>query len=236
MTVRTTWLLDDLVLLEHADPGAQAAQLSTNSYAVLADGASLIFDASFDYLLPPLRELAAAGKPPAGLVLSHRHVAGNGDLFAAFSAEFGVPVLMHPLDIAHPQALRSGAAFADVTASDLPARFGLEVVYFPGQTEGSIMLYRRRDGLLLAGDSAMGTTKPQDREGIRRLVRPPAQTSISDALLRRNWESFDLPIAHIAPYHGTPVMHAGELLPDLLASLSREPPTVDGSGRTPRER
>ncbi|HZO36025.1 MAG TPA: MBL fold metallo-hydrolase [Solirubrobacteraceae bacterium] len=233
MTVHTTPLLDDLVLFEHADPGAQAAQLSTNTYAVLADGASLIVDASFEYLLPAIAELAAAGRPPAGLVLSHRHLAGNGDAFAAFMSLFDAPVLMHPFDIAHPQALRAGIAFADITASDIPARFGLDVIHFPGQTEGSIMLYRPRDALLITGDSAMGTTKPQDREGLRRLVRAPAQTSISDELLRRNWERFDLPIAHIAPYHGTPVMSAGELLPELLASLRRPEPTIDGSGRTP---
>lgn len=218
-------LLDDLILLEHTDPGAQPAGMSTNAYVLLADGKALIVDAAFDYLLPPIREIADRGYPPAGLLLSHRHLAGNGDIFGAFREEFGAPIFLHPLDAAHPQAGGAGVEFRDPMESPLFSEFGAEVIHFPGQTEGSVMLYRRRDGLLLAGDSAMGPTNPQTAGGVERLIRPPVFTSTDDARLRRNWREFDGPVAHLCPYHGSAYVGRGEEMEELMRPLVREEPT-----------
>lgn len=230
MRVRTGHLLDDLVWLEHSDPGGAPAGLSTNAYALLSGDEALVVDADADYLLSPLAELAAAGHKPVGLVLSHRHLVGDGDVLAAFRDAYGAPVLLHPLDASHPQALFAGVEFADPAASPLPRRFGLEVIHFPGQTEGSVMLYRERDGLLLAGDSAMGTTTPQAERGLRRFVRPPQDTSVDDARLREEWLGFERrPVRHLAPLHGTPqVGHPdGE---ELMGTLARAAPTVGMTG------
>ncbi|MDQ3783414.1 MAG: MBL fold metallo-hydrolase [Actinomycetota bacterium] len=223
-------LLDDLILLEHTDPGARPAGMSTNAYALLDDGKALLVDAAFDFLRPPTREIADEGYPPAGLLLSHRHLAGNGDMFEAFGEEFGVPIFLHPLDAAHPQAGGAGVKFRDPMESPLFAEFGAEVIHFPGQTEGSVMLYRRRDGLLLAGDSAMGPTNPQTASGVERLIRPPVFTSTDDAQLRRNWIEFDKPVAHLGPYHGSVYVGRSEAMEELMRPLVREEPTLGVEG------
>lgn len=231
MTVRIARLLDDLVRLEHSDPGGEPAGLSTNTYVVLAGDEALVVDAAFEYLLAPLAELDEAGSRPVGLVLSHRHLAGHGDLFAAFQAAYDAPVLLHPLDAAHPQARAAGLAFADTEASPLLDRFGLEAIHFPGQTEGSVLLYRERDGLLLAGDSAMGTTAPQAEQGLRRLVRPPEPTSLDDDQLREQWLAFGRPVRHLAPYHGSPQIGQSDI-ERLMRPLVRGAPTADVTGDT----
>lgn len=219
-------LLEDLILLEHADPGARRVQMSTNAYVLLAEGKALVVDAAFDYLLPPIREIAREGHPPAGLVLSHRHLAGNGDLFRAFEEEFGVPVFLHPLDAGHEQSRGAGVEFQDPMASPLFGEFGVEVIHFPGQTEGSVMLYRGRDGLLLTGDSAMGPTRPQAAGGTERLIRTPAFTSVDDGRLRRNWLGFDRPVSHVGPYHGGVYANrAGGEMEGIMRPLKREEPT-----------
>jgi hypothetical protein len=82
--------------------------------------------------------------------------------------------------------------------------FGFEALLFPGQTAGSIMLYStNNEGLLLTGDSAMGTTADQAKAGLERLIRPPIETSVDDAELRRQWLAFDRPVATVLPFHGT---------------------------------
>lgn len=219
-------LLEDVVLLEHDDPGGRAAGRSTNSYVLLSRGKSLVVDAAFGYLLPAIRRVADEGYPPAGLFLSHRHLAGNGDLFGAFGREFGAPVFLHPLDAGHPQARSAGVRFEDPTrGATLSEEFGVEVVLFPGHTEGGAMLYRGRDGLVLAGDSAMGPTGPQAADGLERLIRPPIETNVDDEQLRLNWMGFARPVSHLGPYHGNAYMGRGDELARIMRPLTREEPS-----------
>jgi glyoxylase-like metal-dependent hydrolase (beta-lactamase superfamily II) len=229
MTVETIQPLDDLVWFKHSDRGGEPAGLSTNAYALVSDSGALLVDTMFEFLLPTVAQLADRGHSPVGLMLTHRHVASNGDIFSRFVETYPVPLLLHPADAAHPQAKASGVAFGDPHASDLPARFGLEVLDFPGQTEGSIALYRERDGLFIAGDAAMGTTTAQAENGLRRLVRPPLHTSVDDAQLRAGWLVFDRPLRHVAPLHGTPQFDQPDLI-TLMRPLSREAPTADMHG------
>ena len=219
------WLLDDLALLEHDDPGGRRAEMSTNTSVLLAEGKSLVVDSAFDYLLTQIREIASGGYPPAGLVLSHRHLAENGNLFRVFAEEFGAPIFLHPLDAGHSQAA-SAVEFQDPMQSPLFAEFGVEVIHFPGQTDGSVMLYRQRDGLVIAGDSAMGTTRPQAAGGMERLIRPPFFTSTDDEQLRRNWLGFERPVSHVVPYHGSVyVGHGGERMAEIMRPLVRQETT-----------
>ncbi len=219
------WLLEDLILLEHDDPGGREAGMSTNSYALLTEGKALIVDAAFEYLLPSIQAIAEGGYPPAALLLSHRHLAGNGDLFRAFKEEFDAPIFLHPLDVGHPQASGAGVRFQDPTESPLFAQFGVEVLHFPGQTEGSVMLYRQRDGLLLSGDSAMGTTGPQAAEGMERLIRPPVFTSVDDEGLRQNWLGFERAVSHLGPLHGSVYVDRAEEIREVMRPLVRDEPT-----------
>lgn len=219
-------LLTDPILLEHDDPGGRPAGRSTNAYVLLSRDRSLVVDAAFGYLLPAIRQIASEGYPPAGLLLSHRHLAGNGDLFRAFGREFGVPVFLHPVEAGHPQARSAGVDFGNPTKSaTLADEFGLRVVLFPGHTEGGAMFYRERDGLILAGDSAMGTTKPQAAEGIEHLIRPPVGTSADDEQLRRNWLGFGLSVSHVGPYHGNAYVGRGDGLEEIMRPLTREEPS-----------
>jgi glyoxylase-like metal-dependent hydrolase (beta-lactamase superfamily II) len=136
-----------------------------------------------------------------------------------------VPIFLHPLDAGHPQAKSAGMAFQDPMDSVMLAGFGLEVIHFPSQTEGSVMLYRRRDGLLLSGDSAMGTTGPQSAEGMERQIRPPVFTSVDDEGLRRNWTGFERPVAHFGPYHGSVYVDRAGEMEAIMRPLMREEPT-----------
>ncbi|MGH9964056.1 MAG: hypothetical protein ACRD5E_04415 [Nitrososphaeraceae archaeon] len=66
------------------------------------------------------------------------------------------------------------------------------------------MLYSTSNGgLLLTGDSAMGTTADQAKAGLERLVRPPIDTSVDDAELRKQWLAFDRPVVTVLPFQGT---------------------------------
>ena len=224
-SVETRRLLADLILLEHDDPGGREARMSTNAYVLLAEGKALLVDASYSCLLPPICVIAGEGYPPVGLLLSHRHPAGNGDLFGTFEEEFGAPIFLHPLDADHPQARKAGVRFSNPMGSTMLPEFGVEVIHFPGQTEGSVMVYRRRDGLLLSGDSAMGTTRPQAAEGMERLIRPPVSTSVDDPGLRRNWARFEESVTHFGPFHGSVYVDRGAEMEELMRPLPREEQT-----------
>jgi glyoxylase-like metal-dependent hydrolase (beta-lactamase superfamily II) len=222
-----TVLLDDVVLIEHSDPGARQAQLSTNTYAVLRNGRALLIDTNFSPLMPFVRELATRGFTPAALVISHRHVAGTGDAVRALANEFKMPVLMHPWDAGHPQATVTKVPYEDPINHPLLAEFGLEAIHFPGHTSGHIALYSaEKGGLLFTGDAAMGTTADQAGAGIERLIRPPAGLSTDDAELRKQWLSFTRPVATVLPYHGTGYVDRGADIARIMAPLTREQPTT----------
>ena len=199
-----TRLRPDIVLIEYSDASAEEFHLSTNTYALLNAGRMLLLDTNVSSLLPFVRQLSDDGYSPAALVLSHRHVVGLGDAIGDLSAEFKIPVLLHPIDAGHEQAMDSGIQFENPVDHPIFREFGFEALLFPGQTAGSIVLYTAKDGgILLTGDSAMGTTANQAKAGLERLVRPPIETSVDDAKLREQWLAFDRPVATVLPFHGT---------------------------------
>ena len=199
-----TELREGLILLEHSDPGARRAGLSTNTFAVLKNGRALLVDVSFSLLVPFVRELSAKGFKPAGLLVTHRHVAGTGDSLRAIADEFKIPVLLHPIDAQHPQARVANVSFENPMTHPLLAEFGWEPILFPGHTEGHIMLYEAADGgTLITGDAAMGTSSGRAKAGVEKVIRPPMQLSTDDDELREHWLSFKRPVASILPYHGT---------------------------------
>lgn len=113
------------------------------------------------------------GYSPAALVITHRHVVGLGDALSDLKTEFKIPLLLHPIDARHKQALAAGIPFDNPICHRVLSEFGFEALLFPGQTAGSIMLYSTNNGgLLLTGDSAMGTTADQAKAGLERLIRP----------------------------------------------------------------
>jgi len=176
---------ENLALLEYSDPGAVRARMSTNGFALLADKHMLLFDTGAEELLPLINQLRGQGFSPRGLVLSHRHIAGAGGAVPTIPREYGVPVLLHPLDARHPQAMAAGIAYEDPVGHPLLTAFGAEVVFLSGHTAGSIGLYLpHAGGTLLAGDAAMGPTAVQTANGVEYLIRPPVMMNVNDAELR----------------------------------------------------
>ncbi len=75
------YLHNDLVLLPQEGAQTGGTGRPPNSYALLFDGYSVLFDAPFSYLLDGVGELAKRSRPPGALVLSHRDLVGQGDAF-----------------------------------------------------------------------------------------------------------------------------------------------------------
>ena len=214
-------------MIEHSDPGAEAAHISTNTYALLKVGRMLLVDTNVAPLLPFVRQLSDDGFSPAALIITHQHVVGFGDALSDLKTEFKIPLLLHPIDARHKQALAAGIPFENPIGHPVLSEFGFEALPFPGQTAGSIMLYSTNNGgLLLTGDSTSGTSADQAKVGLERLIRPPIETSVDDAELRRQWLDFDRPIATVLPYHGTGyVDRPAADLASIMRPLVRSEPT-----------
>jgi hypothetical protein len=89
------------------------------------------------------------------------------------------------------------------------------------------MLYSTNNGgLLLTGDSASGTSADQAKDGLERLIRPPIDTSVDDAELRKRWLAFDRPVTTVLPFHGTGyVDRSATDLASIMQPLVRSGPT-----------
>ncbi len=222
-----THLRPDIVLIEHSDPEAEEAHISTNTYALLNAGRMLLVDTNISPLLPFVRQLSDDGLSPSALVITHRHVVGLGDALSDLKTEFKIPLLLHPIDAKHKQAVAAGIPFEKPIGHRVLSEFGFDALLFPGQTAGSIMLYSTSNGgVLLTGDSATGTSVDQAKVGLERLIRPPIETSVDDAELRRQWLSFDRLVATVLPFHGTGYIDRSAAdLASIMRPLVRSEPT-----------
>ena len=200
------YLFDNLVLLPQEGAQTGPTGRPPNSFAILTNGSSILFDAPYSWVTPAVRRLRDEGYPPAALVLSHSNVAGQGDVFDVMTQEFGVTVLLHPADAARDESRQAGVEFSDPRESNVLSEEGLEVLHFPGHTDGSIVLYSEsHGGFLLAGDSAVGPGPRQDPTPPR-LVRAPATNAESEEGLKEQWHALTnsgRPLRTICPLHGT---------------------------------
>ena len=113
-----------------------------NSYAILRDGVSVLFDAPFSWVMDDVRSLADEHAPLA-MAISHRDLAASGDAFDVFAAEFGAPILLHPDDAATPKARDAAVPWDDPTSAENAAilrEVGAELIHVPGHSPGSTML------------------------------------------------------------------------------------------------
>jgi glyoxylase-like metal-dependent hydrolase (beta-lactamase superfamily II) len=172
----------------------------------------------FHLSVPSVRQLSNDGFSPAAVVITHRHVVGGGDALGDLMTEFKIPLLLHPIDAKHQQAVAAGIPFQNPIGHPVLKEFGFEALLFPGQTAGSIVLYSSNNGgLLLTGDSASGTSSDKANAGLERLIRPPIDTSVDDTELRRQWLAFDRPVATVLPFHGTGYVDRSP--PDISSSM-----------------
>ena len=79
---------------------------------------------------------------------------GLGDAIGDLSTEFKIPVLLHPIDAGHQQALVSGIQFENPVGHPVLGEFGFEALLFPGQTAGSVVLYSTKHGGILYTQSS----------------------------------------------------------------------------------
>jgi len=214
----TQVLLDDLPLLPQEGASTGPTGRPPNSYAVIQEGRSILFDAPYSWVLPSLRRLRENGYPPAALVLSHSDVAGQGDAFAEIVREFQIPVMLHPEDAESRESQQAGVEFENPVESEVLEGADIEALHFRGHTEGSIVLYRERNGgVMLAGDSAVGPGPRQDPDPPR-LLLPPATSA---ERLRQTWRTFGRPLRSVCPLHGATYVNR-----DDLAGIMR--PLIEG--------
>lgn len=220
----------NITLLEHSDPGAESSHMSTNAYAFLKDNQALLIDAGDSSLLPFIRQLNNQGFSPLVLVISHRHIVGqSGEALQSLTTEFQIPVLLHPIDAQHRQALSSNVQFENPIDHPMLKEFDLEALLFPGHTAGHTVLYSYNNGgLLFTGDAAMSTTVDQAEAGLERLIRPPIDFNVDDDKLREQWLNFNRPVSTVLPYHGTGYLdRSSSNMIELMRPLIRPEPTYD---------
>lgn len=219
-------LLPNLYHIKHTDPGAQKMGVATNTYVLTADKKALLIDAPFDYLMNPIKEILSKGFTLSGAVFTHRHLFNSGSFLNAFTAEFDVPLLLHPADQNSQQVRNLPYSFENPVGHPLLEEFGLEAIHFPGHTEGSILLYQElNEGLIFSGDTAIGSTYKELENRTHQLVRVPPMLSVDDGQTRENWKQFDRPFAHFGPFHGATIIDSAKDRNRFLTALRRGEPT-----------
>jgi len=229
-SLKARQVLPNLYQIKHSDPGSVKAGMATNTYILTANDKALIIDAAFDYLLQPIKEVLGTTLTVAGFFYSHNHVVGNSNFLNGYKAEFNVPFFLHPIDAAVFGSANSHFFENPINHASL-ADFNMEVKLFAGHTKGSVIIYQaENDGLIIAGDAAMGATDGQALEGMERLIRVPAQMSSSDEDIKNNWINWNLPVAHFAPYHGVAYYNKKEEMPHIMRLLTRQEVTRNLNG------
>ena len=198
-------IIGPVVMLPQKGSTSGGSKRPLNSYAVLREGHSILFDAPFSWVMDGIHRLASDGHPPAAMAISHRDLAGSGDAFEAFSQAFGVPILMHPADQAEDAPSELDVPLGDPMDGEggrLLHEAGIEVIHVPGHSPGSIMLYLPDEGgILLAGDCAVGPG-PDQTDRTPRLERTIAIED--EARFADIWQKIvdRLPLAGVLPLHG----------------------------------
>jgi len=225
-SLKAIQVLPNLYQIKHSDPGSIRAGMATNTYILMANGKALIIDAAFDYLLEPIKEVLGTKFTVVGFLYSHNHVVGNSNFLQGYKEAFDVPFFLHPLDAA-AFGTQGAGYFENPINHLLLAEFNIDIKLFQGHTKGSVIIHQaENDGLIIAGDAAMGATDGQALEGIERLIRVPTQMSYSDETIRQNWINWNLPVAHFAAYHGVAYYNKKEEMPEIMKLLTREQETV----------
>jgi glyoxylase-like metal-dependent hydrolase (beta-lactamase superfamily II) len=186
---------------------------------------------------------------PAAIVLTHAHFdhAGNAD---ALALQWGVPVLAHPLELPYitgysdypPIDPTVGGAMAamsrtfssrgrelsaeifTLSGDTIPGMPEWQWIHTPGHTAGHVSLFRRRDGLLIAGDALATMNVDSWIEQVRRtpeVCNPPAPLTTDWAAAQRSVEALAaLEPRAIAAGHGLPI--AGTGVAEALTRFARD--------------
>lgn len=142
-----------------------AGPIATNAYLVgdRVEGSALLIDPARGAAAPLLEAARVEGLTVQGIVNTHGHwdhIADNAD--AQGLAQVGIAV--HEADIDLLRNPRPGSIPFEVPATEPErtlvegdvvevGRFRFDVLHTPGHSAGSICLYERRTGMLIAGDT-----------------------------------------------------------------------------------
>ena len=74
-------------------------------------------------------------------MISHRHVVDFDYSIQTIATEFEIPVLLHPIDSRHPQALNTDIKFENPIDHPILYEFGIQTLLFPGHKEGHVIFY-----------------------------------------------------------------------------------------------
>ena len=88
---RSQTLFDNVLWLPQAGAKTGATGRAPNSYAILTDRGAIFVDAVYAWTLEGIRSVAEAGLPPLAFVLTHSHVAQQGDAFEALREQYTAP-------------------------------------------------------------------------------------------------------------------------------------------------
>ncbi|KAK9804721.1 hypothetical protein WJX72_001823 [[Myrmecia] bisecta] len=224
-----------LWVVPNEDPAALKNGILSYTYVILNENKeALLVDVVFDFALKNVRKLVESnGWTVKGLVLTHKHAvnqshAENKGALQQVVQEYGIPVYLHPADTDSDMARLVPLNYQDPTNDPLISGFNLEVSHFPGHTEGHVLIYLKdHGGVVITGDSAVGSTLPQIAEGVESITRPPPKFNFNDELLRTNWADFDAPVQGFAAYHGQ-IFRDRKDLPELLKKDLTKPAAREG--------
>jgi glyoxylase-like metal-dependent hydrolase (beta-lactamase superfamily II) len=190
------------------------------------------------------------GAKPRAIVLTHGHFDHVGSLEALLKV-WDVPVYAHKLEIPYltgmssyppPDPTVGGGAMASMSRvfptkplhlgsrvrpfpliGELPEMPGWEIIHTPGHAPGHVSLFRRRDGVLIAGDAFVTTNQESFWSVVsrkREIHRPPAYFTQDWTAAQRSVEHLaNLEPSVVATGHGLPMR--GEEMRTALHHLAR---------------
>ncbi len=144
----------------------EAGPVATNGYIVADDVSreAMIIDVPMESQERITAWLRSEQLTCVGIILTHGHFDHVGDV-AALSRELDVPVHIHALDL--PMLEKPMSSFADL-GLDIEGlhtdhllepgdvlecgRLRLRIIHAPGHTQGHVVVYEMREGVLFAGD------------------------------------------------------------------------------------
>lgn len=221
-------LFDDVLWLPQKGATTDRGGRPPNAYAILERNGAILVDAAYSWTMPGVRRIADAGLPPLAFILTHAHVADEGDAFEEIRNTYDCAVMMHPAAARLPQVSRAGVAFVDPTREPLVKEAGLDVIVMDLPTPGSLMIHtERHGGILICGDCAVapGPSQPPDPPRLERPAVAPEQ----EADFRQEWTVLRAQrrFASVLPFHGTPYVNRSD-----MAQISQplaEGPAVGGA-------
>ena len=225
---KTLSLTPDLVLLPRKNASDDDTGRAPNSYAFRILDRLLLVDAPFERLLDPIDALCNDWMmQPSIMFLTGAIAAPDADGLASLAARYPqMRWIVHP-DYALP-AMAPDIRFESPVEHELLRSLALNVTPMRGHTTGACMLYwPSHDGVLFAGDSAIGEG-PRDAPDAFYLLRPPYVAD--DEALRECWRTFHATLQWVLPARGA--FHNAERadLGAMVAMLRDQPFTVRHPG------